>query len=457
MRQISVILLLLCFVLSGCHPNQANERRFYRSEIELPAPTTQLSALTLKQSLLLANQNNESLSISGEAYLRRLIEQRRAVASFLPTIDLASQLSLRQKVDSSSNSGSSTSGSSGGSSSQSHTFDVPVRGSMNLFNGFSDVNRYWSSTFAIEQERQNLLDAQQGLLLDVAQVFYQVLRAEASVRVIEASLTTQEERLRDIQGRLNAGLARPLDVAQTQAQVSATRVSLVNAQRDIVTARLMLSFLTAIDCSQLPLTDTYEVPSRIENTEYYLQSSRQNRNDLSAAANAVQAARSDVDVAIGQYYPSVTLDLNAFLYRESLPDERKWEALLGLNLPIFSAGLIEADVREAWSFYRQALLVQQRLVRQIKQDIDIGYTEIFASEERLKELKLQVDSAQQAYDQADQSYRAGLATNLDRVTAQATLLRAQLDLSNEFYDRKLRQLQLLRTAGMLRQGVEQMQ
>jgi outer membrane protein TolC len=234
-------------------------------------------------------------------------------------------------------------------------------------------------------------------------------------------------------------------------------VSLVDAQRDVVTTRSMLSFLTAADCSQLPLSDTYEMPSHTENADFYLQSAHHNRNDLSAAANAVKAAQRDVNVAFGQYYPSVTLDLNAFLYRESVPDERKWEALLGLNIPIFSAGMIEADVREAWSFYRQALLVQQRLVREIQQDINIGYTEILASEERLKELKLQVDAAQQAYDQADQSYRAGLATNLDRVTAQATLLRAQLDLSNEFYDRKLRQLQLLRTAGMLRQAVEQMQ
>jgi outer membrane protein TolC len=447
MRQ-NFLIIVAIVLLAGCHPDQAKERAFYRSQIELPTPTTQMSALTLRQALLLANQNDESLSISGESYLRRLIDQRRAVASFLPTISLSPQLTLRQRVDTSDTSSNN---------SQTHTFDVPVRGSIGIFNGFSDLNRYWSSTFAIEQDRQNLLDTQQGLLLDVATVFYQVLRAEASVRVIEASLVTQEERLRDIQGRLNAGMARPLDVAQTQAQVASTRVTLVNAQRDVATSRAMLSFLTQSDISTLPLSDTYEVPADLETNDIYLQLAQANRNDLSAALNAVKAARAEVDAAFGQYYPSVSLDVSAFIYRESLPDARNWDALLALNLPLFSAGLIEADVREAWSFYRQALLVEQRLRRQIAQDIDTSLIEIFASEKRLAELKVQVDAAQQAYDQSDQSYRAGLATNLDRVTAQATLLRAQLDFSNEYYDRKLRQLQLLRTAGMLRQGVEQMQ
>jgi outer membrane protein TolC len=127
-----------------------------------------------------------------------------------------------------------------------------------------------------------------------------------------------------------------------------------------------------------------------------------------------------------------------------------------MNLPLFSAGRIEADVREAWSFYRQAKLIEQRLERQIKSDIETNFVEIIASDNRLKELNLQVDAAQQAYDQADQSYRVGLATNLDRVAAQSVLLQAQLDRSNEFYDRKLRQLQLLRTAGVLRAEVELM-
>jgi len=451
MRRLNLIITGF-LIVAGCHPDQDKERHLYRSQTKLSSPTTQISTLTLREAMLRANEYHESLAISGENYLRSLIERRRAVAEFLPTVNLSPSYSFRQQVD-------SAAGSDGNSSSnaQSRTFDAGVSGSINLFNGFSDINRYWRDTFAIEQARQNLLDAQQGLLLDVASVFYEVLRAEASVKVIDASLVTQEERLRDIQGRLDAGLARPLDVAQTQSQVSATRVRILNASRDVITSRLTLSFLTTGDFSTMSLADSYDIPQQIAGEDEFRAIAYQQRPDLAAADAAVKAARRDVQVAFGQYYPSVTLDLEGFLYRESLPDERKWQGLLSLNLPLFSAGRIEADVREAWSFYRQAMLVQQRLGREIDRDIQSTFAEIIASDSRLLELKVQRDAAQQAYDQADQSYRAGLATNLDRVTAQSILLQAQLDQSNEFFDRKLRQLQLLRTAGVLRDEVERMQ
>ncbi len=35
-----------------------------------------------------------------------------------------------------------------------------------------------------------------------------------------------------------------------------------------------------------------------------------------------------------------------------------WNGLISLNLPIFTAGLIHADVREAWSQYRQTVLFE---------------------------------------------------------------------------------------------------
>ena len=62
--------------------------------------------------------------------------------------------------------------------------------------------------------------------------------------------------------------------------------------------------------------------------------------------------------AFSQYYPSVSLNFNAFLYRENFDDASKWTAVLSANLPIFTAGLIHADVRDAWSGLRQAALLE---------------------------------------------------------------------------------------------------
>ena len=50
------------------------------------------------------------------------------------------------------------------------------------------------------------------VLLNVAQVYYQVLRSERSARVLESSLQLQEERVRDVEAQNQVGTARPLAV-----------------------------------------------------------------------------------------------------------------------------------------------------------------------------------------------------------------------------------------------------
>src|SRR5690606_32403148 len=123
-------------------------------------------------------------------------------------------------------------------------------------------------------------------------------------------------------------------------------------------------------------------------------------------------------------------------------------------LPIFTAGLIEADVREAWSQFRQALLFRQYLFRQIDRDIRTAYENVVNSDERIRELRVQLTAAEQALRQAEESYGAGLATNLERITAQDQVLSAQLQLASEEFNRKLFYLNLLRAAGGLRNELD---
>ncbi len=442
----AVVTLLSLLPAGGCRVNHDEERGIYREILDLPAHRHESEqSLSLRDALLLANRNNEELSMRGEQYFRSWIARRRTVANFLPTVNLVASAVERDRVSSSNG--------DGGSSNDS-TFDVSGQLNWNLFNGFRDVNRYWRDTYLIEQSRNELLSFQESLLLDVAATYYQILRSEASVHVLENSLAVQEERLRDTQGRLDAGVARPLDLAQTQAQVSATRTILINARRDVSNARDVLELLIAFPVHQASLVDEFELPARIGELDAYLEAAMNARHDLQAGEMAILAARREVEVAIGQYYPTVALNLEAFVYRETVPDERDWTGLLVANVPIFAAGRIRADVREAWSFFREALLVRSILYRQVRQQVRQAYHDLAASESRLSELQVQLRAAEQASRQAEASYRVGLATNLERVAAQDALLSAQLQLASEEFDRKVLYLILLRSSGLLREDLE---
>lgn len=429
-------------VAAGCRVDQQKEVARYRQEIDFPQATTRPAenarqTLNLAQALMLANQQNEKLAGQGENYLQAIINRKRSVALFLPTADLSGTYALGEAVG--TNSGY-----------RANTTDIAAIGQINLFNGFRDIAKLKVADLTIAQQKWVLLDVQESLLADVVRTYYTVLQNEQQVVVLENTLRLQEERVSDIEQRQKAGIARPLDVAQTQAQASTTRVTLINARNAVNTSRAALAFLINAPLENVTLAEVDPLAPVHHPLEELRKNALAARKDLQGAIQARDAARQNVEVAVGQYYPSASLSLKGFLYRESAPTDRDWESLLQVNLPLFRAGLIEADVRQAWSQFRQAALFEALLRRQIRQDVDVASENLASSDKRLAELQVQLAAAQQAVQQAEGSYNVGLATNIERLTAQDQLLNARLQLASETYQRRVYYADLLRASGGLR-------
>jgi outer membrane protein len=461
------LVLVAAAALAGCQVNEKKEVAKYRSVVDPTTRPVEFSAgnpLPLETALALANANNERIGIGGEDYLQALIDKDRATASFLPTVSLIPSYSFAQSdsdrrnnqsgsdIGDPSNPNDTLGGGSTGSrntSTGTHNFDVPVNLRMNLFNGFRDVANLRRSGSEIDRRRFQLLDLQEIVLLDVAQTYYQVLRSEQSVRVLENSVTVQDERVRDMRARNRVGVARPLDVAQTEAQAANTRASLVLARTDVRNGRTVLSFLIGQDVSQSPLSDDVSLPADLPTVDASLAGSQQGRQDLAAARAAVDVAKQDVELAVGQYYPSVNFNLNYYLERQSSPEDSLYNGLVSANLPIFTGGVIHANVRAALSRLRQAKLGESSTRRTVEEDVRLAHSNLQASADRLKELQISRDAAREALRQAEGNYAAGRATNLERLVAQDQVLSAELQLATATYDQKLFYLNLQRVTGRI--------
>ncbi len=434
---IAAVCALAVGMVQGCKVDQAREVAAYRSILDQDAPTDvpfdRGDPLTLQTALALANQHNERLGIRGEEYLQALIAKDRAAAAFLPTVQLSPSHSAVDAGDSRTE------------DSPVERTDVPLNARANVFNGFSDLNSYRAASRNILLQRALLLDAQAVVLLDVSRIYYQILRAEESVRVLQNSLQAQEARLNEVQQQLRAGLGRPLDVSQRAAQVAGTRVSLIAAQNDTANGRAVLAFLTGTPVQASPLVDTLDLPPDLPDLDKLETLALLYRQDLAAAAAAIETARFAVKAAYGQYYPSISVNLNYYLSRESEPTESEWNALFNLNLPIFTGGVIKADVRRALSELRQANLTR----RQVLQEVQVAHQNLLRSHQRLEQLDLQIKAASDAVRQAEGFEKAGFGTNLDAVIARDRLLAAELDRASETYDLKVFYLNLLRATGRL--------
>ncbi len=440
------LLLLACACASRV--DQQREIATWRAVVDqgLPAASVPLApdeALTLERALELAVRADEGLATHGETYLQALIDRRRQAALLYPAISLAPTAFVRQ-----SSSGAAIPGS------QEHRVDVPLQASYANFQPWSQVASLERAASTAEAQRALLLDARAALLLQVAQAYYAVRRAESQAEVLESSLGVQTERVRDVEAQSQVGFARALDVAQARAQAASTRVQLVEAHRASTDARAALAFLIGAPRLTGALDDRLEVPAEPADAAALAARALELRQDLVAARAEAEAALKGVDVAVGQYYPGVTLNLSYFLYRESVPDDSLWSALVSANVPLFSFGKIHADVRAAWSVFRQAKLVESQIARRVAQDVETAANDLAASAERLDALAPELAAAREAFEQAADLMRAGKATNLERLVAQDQLLAAQLSIADARYARKLAWLALKRACGTLAPGLE---
>ena len=441
----SLCLTVAAIVLTGCKVNQEKEQAYYQDVLRgknarAPGLLEPNQPLSLVTALEMANWHNEQLAIKGEEYLQALIDKDRAASNFLPQIAYIPTYTQEKKV--------TFLGAPGAISDfvLPHTFDQPVRAEMNL-NVPADVANSKRAESAAQQQRSLLLDLKSTILLDVARVYYQVLLAEARVKVLENSVGVQRDRVADIRSRYKAGTVLKLDVVQAEAQLSRTRVSLIKARNEVSTGRATLAFLVNSLSVESPLSDTFRLPGRLPPNEQLLLKAWYYRDDYRAAAYRVETAAHILQEAWSRNFPSISLDFTYFLSRQSFPSKVDWIGSLGLNLPLFSAGLIHDDVRTAWSMLRQAKLAETYLQRQISEELTVAVENYNDMHKQTEELQVQVKAAEEQMQRSVHAYENGMATNLDTLIARDQLLNARLSLTEARFNDKIYFLNLMRILG----------
>ena len=224
----------------------------------------------------------------------------------------------------------------------------------------------------------------------------------------------------------------------------------MQAEGDVINGRTTLAFLIGAREVPNPLIDeTNALVHPVMAEGLYEQIALKCRQDYLAAHHEVLAAKQNVKVAVAEYYPTVTINVEGFLYRQVYNQASKWDALLQLYLPIFSAGQIEADVRMAWSQLRIAALDESAVRRSAMHDVQTAYENFLTAQRLVQELSDEEEAAQDAYEQSRQAFANQLAINLDVLTSENQLLSAQLNLSSATFNQTVFYLDLIRSTGRL--------
>jgi len=139
------------------------------------------------------------------------------------------------------------------------------------------------------------------------------------------------------------------------------------------------------------------------------------------------AANAQIGVATAAFYPSITLapaycvesTAVASLFGSS---SLLWSFGVAIAQPIIDSGRLKANVDFSKSGYDLAVANYRRVVLTAMQEAEDGITGLAALERASAQANAAIASSQKVLDLANARYEGGVATYLDVITAQQSLL-----------------------------------
>ncbi len=319
-----------------------------------------------------------------------------------------------------------------------------------------------------EQAVLELSATEQNLILESAQDYFTVLRAQdtlASTKAEEAAFKRQLDQARE---RFDVGLSDRTDVLQAQASYDTARASRIVAKRQVDDAFQALVTLTNREYNSIEgIVHTLPVLAPTPNdAKAWVDTAAQQNLNLLASNYAVSAAEETLRQRKAGHAP--TLDAVAqvekgdndalgftnpnFTGQAYHGNVEQRTIGVQLNIPIYSGGLTSSQVREAYSRLSQSEQRREGLRRQVVENTRNLHRAVNTDVEQVQARKQSIISNQSALEATEIGYQVGTRNIVDVLDAQRQLYASVRDYNNTRYDYILDNLRLKQAAGTLNPG-----
>jgi outer membrane protein len=282
--------------------------------------------------------------------------------------------------------------------------------------------------------------------------YVRAMRADADLRARQADTQLATELLGIAQSQLQAGTGVGLDVTRAQAQLAATRASLIASRNARDHARLDLLRSLALPVgTEIALTDSLSSGASAEalpDEAALVAQAIRTRPDILAEEERVRAAQQGLSAIKAERLPTVGLvadDGAIGKNGQRLLNTYTWG--LQVTLPIFDGFRREARVQEQQSMVKEAEIQQHDLEQQAEADVRGALLDIAAAREQLDAARERLRLAEQELSQARDRFSAGVAGNADVVNASLALTASRTLVNDAETAYQLARVSLARATG----------
>ncbi|GAB4035185.1 TolC family protein [Spirosoma gilvum] len=275
-----------------------------------------------------------------------------------------------------------------------------------------------------------------SLVAEIARYYYNLLALDGELEILRKNIDYQQKAVDLVAIQKQAGRVTELAVQQFTAQLLNTKSRLGQVQQQIIDNenqlnRLLGRYPQAVRRGKS--LQERELPNQVLTglpTQMLIR-----RPDIQQAELELQAAHVDVDVARAEFLPSLNLSaylgLNAF--RPSVlvnPASIAAGLLGGLSAPILNRRFLKAN-------YQQTVAQTQESLYRYQQIIQTGFSEVMTNLRGIENYRQvaqlqsqEVNMLQQAVTTSNDLFVNGYASYLEVITAQRSVLEAELALIN---------------------------
>ena len=284
--------------------------------------------------------------------------------------------------------------------------------------------------------------------------YFRALRASASVKAAESRVALAEALAKLAENQQKQGVGTKLDTLRSRLQLQTERQRLIQAQTQHITALAGLVHLLDLQPGTgLELLDTLAAPDLPVGTfqETY-QVGLAQRPELAALDAREKAAENLREAAQGLRLPTLVASgsYGSTALRSESP-ATTYQISLGLRVPLFTGGLVSAQVARAKSEQSRVQEARKDIRAQVGYEVQVARAELDAAAHEVEVADLAVELSKEALTQAQHRFEAGVSNNIELINAQDELARASDNQISALYRLNQSRADLARATGQLEQ------
>ena len=319
------------------------------------------------------------------------------------------------------------------------TYSIPVTASwqIDIFGGITNAKRKAKALYLQSREYEQAVKTQ--LIASVANLYYTLLMLDSQYEVTGETARKWEETVRTMRAMKDAGMTNEAGVAQYEGNTLSIEASLhdIAYQRTQIENSLCSLLGEAphtigrgsLDNQQLPDDLTVGVPLQMLS----------NRPDIRSAEYSLMQSYYATASARSALYPSITLSGSLGWTNSSgagivNPGKLLWSAAGSLLQPIFNANANRARVKIAKAQQEESKLAFQQTLLNAGAEVNNALTQCQSARAKADLRVRQIEALERAVESTELLMQHGSTTYLEVLTAQQSLLSAQLSQIADRFD-----------------------